>query len=71
MDLGDSCVVSKLGNGSRDKEQILGTLSLGRAELLIERQSSRRAVLDDGSFTQAPVKIDCKMAANGNASDKR
>jgi hypothetical protein len=71
MDLGDSCVVSKLDNGSRDKEQILGTLSLGCAELLIERQSSRRAVLDDGAFTQAPVKIDCKMAANGNASDKR
>jgi hypothetical protein len=71
MDSGGSCVVSKLGNGSCDKGQILGFLSLGRVELLIERQSSRRAVLDDGAFTQAPVKIDGKMAANGNASDKR
>jgi hypothetical protein len=71
MDLGGSCAVSKPVNGSCDKSQILGSLSLGRAELLIERQSSRRAVLDDGAFTQAPVKIDCKMAANGNASDKR
>jgi hypothetical protein len=71
MDLGGSCAVSKLGNGSCDKGPILDFLSLGRVELLIERQSSRRAVLDDGAFTQAPVKIDCKMAANGNASDKR
>jgi hypothetical protein len=65
VDLGGSCVVSKLGNGSCDKGQVLGSLRLGRVELLIER------VLDDGAFTQAPVKIDGKTAANRNASDKR
>jgi hypothetical protein len=49
MDLG-GLGSSKLGNGSCDKGQILGSLSLGRVELLIEGQGSWRAVLDDRAF---------------------